>query len=76
MRHFWLLRLADASGISGTGIVAEGTILSNGWCVLNWLATETAMAFYPSIKAIEKVHGHEGRTRVVYNLPMMKARAA
>ena len=36
-RIFHLLRLADESGVSGTGRVAEGVIFSNGWVALVWL---------------------------------------
>jgi len=37
MKKFWLKRIEDFSGISGTGIVAEGVIFSNGKAILSWL---------------------------------------
>jgi hypothetical protein len=37
MKRFRLVRDRDVSGVSGTGIVAEGTMFSDGTCVLRWL---------------------------------------
>jgi hypothetical protein len=64
---FHLLRLEDESGISGTGWVAEGAVFSSGWVALYWLTDTPSMNFYPSIEAVETVHGHQGRTRVVFD---------
>ena len=36
MRTFILNRLEDESGISGTGIVAEGIQFSTGKCAIGW----------------------------------------
>lgn len=66
MRLFQLHREVDASGVSGTGIVAEGAEFTNGTCVLVWLTEVTSTGIYPNIKNIETIHGHEGRTRVVF----------
>jgi hypothetical protein len=66
-RLFHLLRLADESGVSGTGRVAEGVIFSNGWVALLWLTETPSMGFYPSIEAVEAIHGHSGKTRVVFD---------
>ena len=64
---FHLLRLKDESGVSGTGWVAEGAIFSSGWVALYWLTDTPSMNFYPSIDAVEAIHGHNGRTRVVFD---------
>ncbi len=37
MKKFWLKRIEDVSQVSGTGIVAEGIIFSDGVAVLRWL---------------------------------------
>jgi hypothetical protein len=65
MRAFHLLRLNDVSGVSGTGRVAEGVIFSNGLVALTWLSTHPTVAVYPSIAAVEAIHGHDGKTVVV-----------
>jgi hypothetical protein len=66
LQTFMLYRLQDESGVSGTGYVAEGVVFSNGWVALMWLSDSPSMAFYPSIATVEAVHGHGGKTRVVY----------
>jgi hypothetical protein len=67
VRTFHLLRLEDESGVSGTGWVAEGAVFSNGWVALLWLTETPSLNFYPSIEAVQSVHGHGGLTRVVYD---------
>ena len=37
MRHFYLDRHEDATGISGTGVVAQGVEFDNGKVALTWL---------------------------------------
>jgi hypothetical protein len=64
---FHLLRHADESGVSGTGWVAEGAVFSNGWVALIWLTETPSMNFYPSIYAVEAVHGHGGQTQIVFD---------
>ena len=64
---FHLLRLEDESGISGTGWVAEGAVFSNGWVALTWLGETPSLNFYPSIEAVEAIHGHQGATRIVFD---------
>jgi hypothetical protein len=64
---FHLLRLEDESGVSGTGWVAEGAVFSNGWVALTWLGETPSLNFYPSIEAVEAIHGHGGATRIVFD---------
>jgi hypothetical protein len=64
---FHLLRLADESGVSGIGWVAEGAVFSNGWVVLVWPTGTPSLNFYESIEAVEAVHGHGGSTRIVFD---------
>ena len=64
MKQFWLDRTTDVSGTSGTGVVAEGVVFSNGWCVLHWLSKYTSVAFYQSVAEMEAIHGHGGATTV------------
>lgn len=66
MRRFYLERLADATGVSGTGRVAEGVQFENGWVALTWLTQYTSVAFYPNMAHVSAIHGHAGATRVVW----------
>lgn len=62
LRRFKLYRAEDVSGISGTGIVAEGVLFSNGKIAINWLTEYTSVVLWDSLAAVEAVHGHGGRT--------------
>jgi hypothetical protein len=66
MRRFYLQRETDASGVSGTGRVAEGCQFDTGWCSLVWLTAASSMSYYPNMYAIEAIHGHGGMTKVVW----------
>lgn len=65
-RRFHLVRDEDETGISGTGIVAEGIQFSDGRCVLRWTTTTSSTGYYDTILHVEHLHGHNGKTRVVW----------
>ncbi len=66
IRRFVLERIEDVSKTSGTGIVAEGVEFSDGAVALRWRSHIKSMVFYESLRACESIHGHGGRTRIVY----------
>jgi hypothetical protein len=67
MRRFRLVREVDVSGISGTGVVAEGVLLSNGMCVVSWFGEwGTTVLHHRGLASIEYIHGHGGLTRVIW----------
>ena len=63
---FWLYRKIDSSGVSGTGYVAVGTIFPSGSVVLEWLGEKSSIEIHNSLENVEKIHGHNGNTTVVY----------
>lgn len=66
MRLFNLQRNIDETGISGTGTVAEGVEFSDGKCAMRWLTTTASTGFYDNVKQLEQIHGHGGKTQVVF----------
>ncbi len=68
MKRFYLERFVDASGVTGTGKVAEGVIFTNGWVAMTWITDLgfSGVAIYPSIEMVGQVHGHGGLTKVVF----------
>lgn len=75
LRRFELVRTEDASGISGTGVVAVGVEFPDGAVAMQWLndrnngvqTERNGLALYPSRSGIEdtlEVHGHSGGTEV------------
>ena len=68
MRTFTLVRDHDVTGISGTGVVAEGVEFSDGTVALRWITGEHhSTVLWGSIASVEAIHGHGGATRVVFD---------
>lgn len=68
MRLYDLYRDEDPSGVSGTGHVAEVVEFSSGWCAVSFLPHTAGIPnviVYGGIAHVEKIHGHEGKTRLV-----------
>lgn len=67
IRTFKLQRDGDVSGVSGTGIVAEGAEFTNGMVAMTWLSPHPTVTVFANMRTLDLVHGHEGRTHVVFN---------
>lgn len=67
MRTFHLQRDEDVSGVSGTGIVAEGVEFSDGSVVIRWAGEHRSTVVWPGIESVEAIHGHGGATRIVWH---------
>lgn len=61
-RRFILRRLADATGVSGTGHIADGVRFDDGTCVLRWRTAFASTAVYDSHATLMAIHGHNGQT--------------
>jgi hypothetical protein len=66
MRRFYLNRTEDESGVSGTGRVADGVLFENGMYAVAFRSLHKGVIVYPSLAEMMVVHGHEGRTEVVW----------
>jgi hypothetical protein len=65
MRRFELHRDVDESGISGTGVVAEGVEFSDGTVVLKWIVgAHRSTVLWESLAAVHAIHGHGGKTKI------------
>ena len=62
MRRFILDRSFDATGTSGTGVVAEGVQFSSGNVVIHLLSQLEAINVYGNAMVLEQLHGHNGNT--------------
>lgn len=65
---FTLERDEDESGISGTGTVAVGVRFPGGKCALRWLTEHSSVAVYDDVQTVRRIHGHGGKTRVVFDM--------
>lgn len=68
MKRFELHRDVDITGMSGTGVVAEGVAFSDGVVCMRWLGPwPTSICWYDrGAEAVEHLHGHGGATRMVW----------
>jgi len=69
MRRFHLQRDKDDSGVSGTGRVAEGVLLNNGWVITEWNSHHKEIITSESIAVFEKLHGHDGKAHIIWHDP-------
>lgn len=75
LRRLHLERDSDVSGVSGTGVVAMGVDLGipgvpggPNVLVLHWFgAFGTTVVHHQGLESVLAIHGHDGRTRVVYD---------
>ena len=66
MRRFILWRHDDKSGVSGTGLVACGTVLPGGRAVLLWLGKYGSITIHESMESLVAVHCHGGKSEVMF----------
>lgn len=64
-------RIEDETGVSGTGIVAEGVQFTDGTCVIRWLTARSSTAVYDSADDLIAIHGHNGRTQLKWLDPQL-----
>lgn len=75
MRRFVLVREIDVTGVSGEGVVVWGICWPDGTCAYRWNSQWRTTCVADGIDDIEKIHGHDGATRVVWLDSEVQARA-
>lgn len=63
-RRFYLKRLADVSGVSGVGRVADGVQWTDGQVTLHWRGARPSTSVWASMGDMLDIHGHGGSTVV------------
>lgn len=66
IRRFALDRREDITGLSGTGIVAEGVRFTDGTVAMRWLTETTSTVLYHDMDDLLAIHGHQGSTTVAW----------
>lgn len=64
MKRFLLVRDRDLSGVSGTGVIAEGVLSSVRKVALFWVTKHRSVVLYDSLQEMIAIHGHGGATRI------------
>lgn len=67
-RPFVLVRDTDVSGVSGTGVVANGIEWPDGDAAIHWTGSDypTTTPHPGGIASVLALHGHGGATRIVW----------
>lgn len=65
-QRFYLYRHQDMSGISGTGVVADGIKWPDGTVTLRWRGPRPSTVNWNSVEDAEAVHGHGSATAFVW----------
>jgi hypothetical protein len=67
MKTFKVYRIEDVSGVSGTGIIAEGVQFHDGQCVVSWFGQHHTLEISPSVETFMAIHGHSGKTTLQWS---------
>lgn len=65
-RRWQLVRKKDVTGMSGTGVVAEGIQFRDNSVAYKWRTSPSTVQFAESIHDVQHIHGHSGNTRVEF----------
>ena len=63
---FQLHRRVDHSGVSGTGVVADGVRFASNMVAVGWRGDKYSVGVYPDMDHMLSVDGHGGYTLVVW----------
>lgn len=66
-RLFVLQRDEDISGVSGTGIVADGVVWPNDMVTVCWRGECASVAVWQRLDDAIAIHGHNGATKFVFS---------
>lgn len=70
LKRFILYRERDATGVSGTGVVATGVVWPDGHAALRWKADDrdaaSSTSVWSSVADLLRVHGHGGLSKIFY----------
>jgi len=62
LRRFALNRTVDVSGVSGTGVVAQGVEFDDGNVAIRWMSESPSTVIWACVDDAMAVHGHGGLT--------------
>lgn len=69
IKTFYLFRHSDVNGLSGTGIVAVGSVYPNGKAHMQWVSFKSSFEMHESVESLIDIHGHGGMTELIYGDP-------
>jgi hypothetical protein len=63
---FQLIRHNDVTGVSGTGVVADGVLWPDGTVTIRWRGERRSTIVWSSIDDVKAIHGHGGATTITW----------
>lgn len=66
VRRFELHRSQDISGVSGTGVVADGVVWEDGSATIRWRGDRPSVVNWQDVNHAYEIHGHGGATEFVF----------
>lgn len=66
MRRWVLVRLTDVTGVSGEGVVVWGIQFPDGAVAYRWNSPHATSSTADSIETVQRIHEHDGASRVVW----------
>lgn len=60
--RFLMRRDVDVTGVSGTGLVAEGVMFSTGRVIIGWVTGVKSVGVYDDLMDLYNTSGHNGAT--------------
>ena len=66
MKRFILNRKKDATGVSGTGLVASGIQFNDGSIAMRWNSKTPTTELLESLEDLLRIHGHGGASEVSF----------
>jgi hypothetical protein len=77
LRGFSILRTTDLTGVSGTGVVAEGVVFNDGTAELRWVVKAkladgsmrkiNSVTMFADWRDVALLHGHGGASSLVWS---------
>lgn len=66
-RRFHLYRHSDETGVSGTGVVAEGVQFRDHRIAMRWCVNPArSTTAYDHEHDVTTIHGHDGKTEIIW----------
>lgn len=66
-RRFQLHRDTDVTGVSGSGLVADGVLWPDGTVSIRWRGERPSIVHWQNgMDDVDAIHGHGGHTRIVW----------
>jgi hypothetical protein len=65
-KRFQLVRNVDVTGVSGTGVVADGVLWPDGTVTIRWRGDRPSTVNWGHLDHAVAVHGHGGQTRIAW----------